>query len=134
MPTPMQQLREIEKQLFAYHYALTAISYDDATVAPPESSEGRGEAMAVLSAAQHRLMTESGLPELLAAARAEPLTEQEEVVYADNLIAVTQQTLTEVGADKAGSTRHQDTFTFYLQFIHYQHYLPIFTKTYHNST
>lgn len=77
MPTPMQQLREIEKQLFAYHYALTAISYDDATVAPPESSEGRGEAMAVLSAAQHRLITESGLPELLAAARAGALTEQE---------------------------------------------------------
>ena len=51
MPTPMEQLRSIEKQLFALYYASAVINYDDATVAPPESSEGRGEAVEVLSAA-----------------------------------------------------------------------------------
>ena len=48
MPTPMEQLRALEKQLFAYTYAACVINYDDATVAPPESSEGRGEALEAL--------------------------------------------------------------------------------------
>ena len=77
MPTPMEQLRALEKQLFALYYASAVIGYDDATVAPPESSEGRGEAMEALSSAEHRLLTESGLPELLAAARESGLNEQE---------------------------------------------------------
>lgn len=77
MPTPMEQLRALEKQLFAYTYAACVINYDDATVAPPESSEGRGEALEALSAAEHQLLTGSGLPGLLKEARKGAPGEQE---------------------------------------------------------
>lgn len=77
MPTPIEQLRALEKQLFALTYAAAVISYDDATVAPPESSEGRGEALETLSAAEHRLLTEKSLPGLLDAVGESAPNEQE---------------------------------------------------------
>ena len=83
MPTPMEQLRALEKQLFAYTYAACVINYDDATVAPPESSEGRGEALEALSAAEHQLLTGSGLPGLLKDARKGAPGEQEAADDAD---------------------------------------------------
>ncbi len=73
----MQELRRLEKKLYALQYAQNVIEYDDATVAPPESYEGRGEAVAELSAFEHALMTGETLPRLLEEVKKEPLSEQE---------------------------------------------------------
>ena len=48
----MEKIREIEKRLFAYNYALALIGIDDATAAPTESAEGRSEAVGLLSMEQ----------------------------------------------------------------------------------
>lgn len=77
MTDAMNALRTLQRRLYAYNYAMNVIGYDDATVAPAKSSEGRGEALEVLSAAVHGLIAESDLPALLDQARSGPLTEQE---------------------------------------------------------
>ena len=49
MKDSIKALRELEKRLYAYQYAMAVADYDSETVAPPESSAGRAEAMEVLS-------------------------------------------------------------------------------------
>ena len=51
MKDSIKALRELEKRLYAYQYAMAVADYDSETVAPPESSAGRAEAMEVLSRA-----------------------------------------------------------------------------------
>ncbi len=65
------RIREIEKQLYAYDYALSLIDIDDATVAPSESGEGRSEAVSILSMERYHLLTGTELGELVDAAQAE---------------------------------------------------------------
>ena len=48
MKDSIKALRELEKRLYAYQYAMAVADYDSETVAPPESSAGRAEAMEVL--------------------------------------------------------------------------------------
>ena len=45
------RLRALEKQLYAYLYAMTVIDFDAETVAPEGSADGRAEATEVLSRA-----------------------------------------------------------------------------------
>ena len=41
MKDSIKALRELEKRLYAYQYAMAVADYDSETVAPPESSAGR---------------------------------------------------------------------------------------------
>ena len=44
MKDSIVRLRALEKQLYAYRYALNAVDFDAETVAPEVSAEGRAEA------------------------------------------------------------------------------------------
>ena len=74
----MQALRALQKQLYAYQYALNVINYDDATVAPSESAEGRAEACEVLTRAHFDLLVNEDTAALLRRAAADAETEQEQ--------------------------------------------------------
>ena len=50
------RLRALEKQLYAYLYALTVIDFDAETIAPEGSADGRAEATEVLSRANFDLL------------------------------------------------------------------------------
>ena len=77
MNNAMNEIRSIEKKLFALGYAANVIGYDDATVAPPESYPGRGEALAELSALCHGFIVNSSLPRLMDEAEQGELSAQE---------------------------------------------------------
>ena len=49
MKESMQKVRELEKQLFGYSYAMRVIDFDSETVAPEDGNDGRAEAMEFLS-------------------------------------------------------------------------------------
>lgn len=76
MSDTMQKLRALEKRIYAYSYAMGVIEVDESTVAPSGGSEGRGEALEVLSAAQYDLLTGSEMASLLTTAASEQLDEQ----------------------------------------------------------
>ena len=67
------RLRALEKQLYAYLYAMTVIDFDAETVAPEGSADGRAEATEVLSRASFDLLVND------AAADAETEQERAEV-------------------------------------------------------
>lgn len=73
----MQSLRDLQKKLYAFQFAMNVIDFDANTVAPSESFTGRGEALEVLSSMQYNLITDSSLPTLLEQAKKESLTVQE---------------------------------------------------------
>ena len=54
-----KQLDLLERELFAYRYAMSSIGLDARTAASPETQEGRGVALGILSARSHELMTAS---------------------------------------------------------------------------
>ena len=47
MTETMQALRDLQKKLYAFQFALNVIDFDAQTVAPSESYSGRGEAMQI---------------------------------------------------------------------------------------
>ena len=59
------RLRALEKQLYAYLYAMTVIDFDAETVAPEGSADGRAEATEVLSRASFDLLVNDGTAALL---------------------------------------------------------------------
>ena len=71
------RLRALEKQLYAYLYAMTVIDFDAETVAPEDSADGRAEATEVLSRASFDLLVNDGTAALLKEAAADAETEQE---------------------------------------------------------
>ena len=71
------RLRALEKQLYAYLYAMTVIDFDAETVAPEGSADGRAEATEVLSRASFDLLVNDGTAALLNEAAADAETEQE---------------------------------------------------------
>lgn len=75
MSETIQKLRALEKQMFAYYYAMGIIEVDESTVAPRDGGEGRGEALEVLSGAMYELIAGSELPKLLDVAEKEDLDE-----------------------------------------------------------
>ncbi len=54
-------LDSLERELFGYSYAMMTIGYDSRTAAPPETQEGRGIALGILSSRSHELMTSEEL-------------------------------------------------------------------------
>lgn len=66
----VERLRELEKKMFALRYATCAIYLDSVTVAPKETSEGRGEALGVLSEYEYTLSTGKETIDLLEDLRA----------------------------------------------------------------
>ena len=52
-----ERLDRLEREMFAYKYALGLIEIDSTTVAPPETQEGRSLAVGTLSAQSYRIMT-----------------------------------------------------------------------------
>lgn len=76
MSDTMQKLRALEKRIYAYSYAMSVIEIDESTVAPSGGSEGRGEALEVLSAAQYDLITGAEMSALLDQAESQELDEQ----------------------------------------------------------
>ena len=72
------RLRALEKQLFAYRYALNTVDFDAETVAPEGSSDGRAEACEVLSRANFELLVNADTAALLQQAATEAETEQEQ--------------------------------------------------------
>mgnify|MGYP000063789164 CR=1 FL=1 len=77
MKDSIKALRELEKRLYAYQYAMAVADYDSETVAPPESSAGRAEAMEVLSRAYFDQLVSADTAVLLQRAAADAETEQE---------------------------------------------------------
>lgn len=71
------RLRALEKQLYAYLYAMTVIDFDAETVAPEGSADGRAEATEVLSRASFDLLVNDGTAALLKEAAVDAETEQE---------------------------------------------------------
>ena len=53
----LKELETLQKQLYAYHYASSAIMLDGETVAPSGSAPGRGIALAILAGEEQKLMT-----------------------------------------------------------------------------
>ena len=77
MKESIMRLRALEKQLFAYRYALNAIDFDAETVAPEGSAEGRAEACEVLSRASFDLLVNDDTAALLQQAAAGAEDEQQ---------------------------------------------------------
>ncbi len=62
----LARLETVQRKLFAYNTASSALYLDGATVAPRDTAEGRGVALGVLAGEQHRLMTDPALAQALA--------------------------------------------------------------------
>ena len=77
MKESIVRLRALEKQRFAYRYALNVVDFDAETVAPEGSADGRAEATEVLSRASFDLLVNDGTAALLKEAAADAETEQE---------------------------------------------------------
>ena len=71
------RLRALEKQRFAYRYALNVVDFDAETVAPEGSADGRAEACEVLSRADFDLLVNDNTAALLRQATQDAETEQE---------------------------------------------------------
>lgn len=66
------KLADIQKKLYALRYAQCAIEIDEATTAPFDTSEGRCEALGVLSSYQYDLSTSAETIDLLESLRDDP--------------------------------------------------------------
>ena len=65
MKESIVRLRALEKQRFAYRYALNVVDFDAETVAPEGSADGRAEACEVLSRADFDLLVNDNTAALL---------------------------------------------------------------------
>ncbi len=61
----LAQLAELQKKLYAYQAAASALTLDEATVAPSDTAEGRGIALGVLAGEKHKLFSAPETGELL---------------------------------------------------------------------
>ena len=71
MKDSIAALRGLEKQLYAYQYALSVMEFDEATAAPADSADGRAVAAEVLSRAKFDLLINDDTAALLALAAEE---------------------------------------------------------------
>jgi len=76
MGQAMDQLRRLQKTMYAYNYAAAVIELDESTVAPGAGGEGRREALDVLEGVRYQLIADPQLPRLLDEAEQEELDEQ----------------------------------------------------------
>ena len=77
MKDSIAALRGLEKQLYAYQYALSVMEFDEATAAPADSADGRAVAAEVLSRAKFDLLINDDTAALLALAAEEAEDGQE---------------------------------------------------------
>lgn len=61
----VEELKALEMKMYAYNYASSTIYVDSATVAPKDTSEGRGRALAVLSEESYKLIAGDYTRELI---------------------------------------------------------------------
>ena len=61
----LAKLAELEKKLYAYYAADSALYLDGTTVAPKDTAEGRGVALSVLAGERHKLFSAPEVGELL---------------------------------------------------------------------
>ena len=61
----LAKLAELEKKLYAYQAADSALYLDGTTVAPRDTAEGRGVALGVLAGERHKLFSAPETGELL---------------------------------------------------------------------
>ena len=66
LQTALQQLESLQQTLFAYRTASSALYLDGVTVAPRETSEGRGVALGILAGEEHKLFSAPATGELIA--------------------------------------------------------------------
>ena len=66
LQTALQQLESLQQTLFAYRTASSALYLDGVTVAPRETSEGRGVALGILAGEEHNLFSSAATGELIA--------------------------------------------------------------------
>jgi carboxypeptidase Taq len=73
----LEELQSMQKEYFAFQYAEGMLYYDSVTGAPENSTQGRGEAMAILSGRDFEILASPRVGELLDCleARKEELTE-----------------------------------------------------------
>ena len=77
MKESISALRALEQKLYALQYALSVMEYDESTVAPPESAEGRALAAETLSRARFDLLVNDETAALLRRAAADAGDEQQ---------------------------------------------------------
>lgn len=65
LETLLGRLDDLQKKLFAYAAASSSLYLDAVTVAPRDTSEGRGVALSILAGETHKLMTSQETGELL---------------------------------------------------------------------
>ena len=61
----LEQLEELQQKMFAYRTANSSLYLDGVTVAPKDTSAGRGVALGVLAGEMHKLFANPGVGELL---------------------------------------------------------------------
>ena len=61
----LAQLQELQKKMYAYGVASSSLYLDGVTVAPKNTSEGRGVALGILAGEQHKLFSAPEVGELL---------------------------------------------------------------------
>lgn len=62
----LRQLEQLQKKMYAYRTASSALFLDGDTVAPKDTAEGRGVALGILAGEQHKLYAAAETGELLA--------------------------------------------------------------------
>ena len=77
MTEAMKQLRQLQRELFAYNYAMALMMHDQSTVAPSDGDEGRNAALETLSGEVYKRIAGDVLPKLLEEAAKGELSEQE---------------------------------------------------------
>ena len=81
--TAKEELRKLEKTLYAYRYANAVIDYDNETVAPYDSSRGRAEAVEVLSRVEFDLLVNDRTADSLNRAEKEAKESKDEQLLAE---------------------------------------------------
>ena len=66
LQTALQQLEELQQKLYAFRTASSALYLDGVTVAPRDTSEGRGVALGILAGEEHKLFSSAETSELIA--------------------------------------------------------------------
>jgi len=61
----LEQLEQLQKKMYAYNVASSAIYLDAVTVAPRDTAEGRGVALGILAGESHKLFSAPEVGELL---------------------------------------------------------------------
>ena len=68
----LEKLADVQRTLYAYNAASSALYLDGDTVAPKDTAEGRGVALGVLAGEQHKILTDPALGELLTFLEGQP--------------------------------------------------------------